>query len=117
MTKFDEVKWLKELETKAEPEWRRGESGSIYCKKSDRYPLMTPYGINSSSAEVQLTVDLRNAAPWLLEVAGKFQKGDVDMLRDILSDIHEREDYPGQAVFATDCLRRMAEAAEIMEGE
>lgn len=55
MTRFDEVTRLKDLGKKAEPGWIKGDMGSIYCARSpDKYPLLTPYGINNAAPEIRL---------------------------------------------------------------
>ena len=106
---------LRELEARAEPEWRKGKDGNIYCKKSDRYPLLMPYGINANSAEGQLTVDLRNSAPKLLTALGKIQAGDsevFDALIDYLESNHGGTEYEEMELSV---MRRYADLARLME--
>ena len=115
MTRFEEVARLRELEKKAEPGWLRGDMGSIYCEKSpDKYPLLTPYGINSSAPEVQIAVDLRNAAPWLLEAAACFQPGYAALLKEIVwaMDTYFQDSHYRPHKIA---MGELVKAAEIME--
>ena len=63
-------------------------------------------------SDANLIANLRNAAPWLLEVAGCFQKGDADEIayaRDVLASDSR---YTGDPRVWTRLLR----AAKIMEG-
>jgi hypothetical protein len=60
------IEKLDELDKRAEKDWYKGDMGSVYCKKSDHYPLFSPYGINANSVEMELVVEMRNALPALL---------------------------------------------------
>jgi hypothetical protein len=79
--------------------------------------------------------NLRNAAHWLLAVAGQFQAGDASLLGELIEYIdflipsgleaveegdEEFEVIPDDQkllIRAKDCLHRMLAAAKIMEGE
>jgi len=65
--------------------------------------------------DAALYVALRYAAPAMLDILGEIRPGDAAMLQAILDDIHEREEYPGHAHFATECLRRYQAMASRME--
>lgn len=84
MTRFDEVARLKELEKKAMPgPWYYRET-SISRPVDAQYFSNMRIGSDADNsrtgrvyladagewADLNITVDLRNAAPWLLEVAG-----------------------------------------------
>ena len=90
MSRFDEVKRLKELETIADQEEREDKM--------------------SVPGSVELCLGIRNAAPWLLEVAEAFQPGDSEILYALLADWVYDEKHP-----AVDVLRRLQAACEEME--
>lgn len=61
---------------------------------------------------MEIDQDIRNAAPWLLEVAGCFQKGDATLLRKLhylLDTYHPDNDED------MELIERLLEAAKIME--
>lgn len=110
MDKFDEIGWLRKLETKATPaKWYKAEEDN---------PLQVCSPEQESDAN--LIAGLRNAAPWLLEVAGCFQKGDAHEL-DVMSTFFS---IPREGMTTTSyqkwlqwalVLTRLQKAAEIME--
>jgi hypothetical protein len=58
--------------------------------------------------------DIKNAAPWLIAVARCFEEGDVRCIKAIiglLQAVTGAETYSDEM----DCLRRLLEAAKIME--
>ena len=65
-------------------------------------------------SDANLIANLRNAAPWLLEVAGCFQPGDDNLMGELISvmDAYFGEYYrPHKAA-----MHRLLQAAKIMEG-
>ncbi len=82
----------------------------------ERYGWAAKHQSENGCFEVNL-VGLRDAAPSMLRVLGAFQPGDAEMLQEILRDFHEREEFPGQAVFATNALKRLQAAAVLMEAD
>ena len=63
-------------------------------------------------SDANLIANLRNAFPWLLEVAGCFQKGDATLLRKLhylLDTYHPDNDED------MELIERLLEAAKIME--
>jgi hypothetical protein len=118
MTLIEDTERLAELEKQAEPNWRKGDQGNIYCVKSARHPLMMPYGVNANSDEVELIVALRNAAPKMLAALGCFQKGDAILLERIEEIIHNWEVDQGDSYSEEKkAIRRLAEAARLMEAD
>lgn len=115
MSPIEDVARLKELEGDATPEKWIEERGQVITLdeididgEGDRQ-IEIPYDMDDAVFISQI----RNAAPWLLAVAGQFQAGDAAMLRAVLQSI-EKNDYDAYWV---DCLRRMLAAARIMEGQ
>jgi len=94
MNRIAEVARIRELEAKITQEGY-GAPDSIWCDYSN---------------------NLRDAAPWLLSVAGQFQAGDADILQRMLI-IFEQSAWDMKYRSQSDCLRRMLEAAKIMEAE
>ena len=114
MSRFDELARLKELEAKAETGWMRGDAGNIYCEKCPHnYPLMMPYGINGCSAEISLAVELRNTAPWLLQIAEAFQPGTSEVLSTAI--ILLLASGASEDSIMIDRLRRLQAAAEELD--
>jgi hypothetical protein len=142
MSHVEDVARLKELEAKATPgpwSWYAEDHsmcwlgqtgndqenfvlGSTACKScAERHErCMQPQEKDS-----RLISDLRNAAPWMLAVAGQFQAGDATILGLFVAfmehykpDGHLNDVGPGKNITnaqATDCLRRMLAAAKVME--
>ena len=130
MSRFEELARLKELEKQATSgKW----SWSVDCENYQD-------GRGSSSADLEITdnrgctvctfieyaeyegsienasllTDLRNAAPWLLQIAEAFQPGDAERLALLVLNEQQRwTDDRWQA--AIDCLRRLQAVAEEME--
>ena len=131
MPRFDEVARLKELEQKALPAWKIVEqeietqivSGDeeIFDDGSSHSEYYSNFGADDPN--INLAVDLRNAAPWLLEVLACFQPGDDEILELFETYLaahrpggHLIEDGPTTAD-GIDCIRRLRRAMEIMEGQ
>lgn len=129
MTRLEEVARLKELEKKAMPgPWYYRET-SISRPVDAQYFSNMRIGSDADNsrtgrvyladagewADLNITVDLRNAAPWLLEAAACFQPGDVRCLKAIMG-IMRAATGPETDSDELDCLRRLQKAAEIMEG-
>jgi len=131
MTRFEEVTRMKELEQKALPAWKIVEqeietqivSGDeeIFDDGSSHSEYYSNFGADDPN--INLAVDLRNAAPWLLAAAACFQPGDAEILRLMRNylaahkpDGHLLENGPSTAC-GVDCMARMLKAAEIMEGQ
>jgi hypothetical protein len=114
MNRIAEVSRLKELEAKAtNAPW------TLMGKKDFQIIAENPdFYINfedSDKDDPQLITDLRNAAPWLLAVAGKFQPRDnaiAFLTMEFLRGCGVDEASP-----MMDYIRRMAEAASIMEAD
>ena len=84
---------------------------------------------------MEIDQDIRSAAPWLLEVAGSFQRGDADLLDELIEyidflmpsgmeavEVGDEEfevllDDQKLLIRAKDHLFRMLAAAKIMEGK
>lgn len=120
MTKFDEVKRLTELEAKATcaPWDLLGKIDfQIVADNPDFYISFA----DSDREDPQLITDLRNAAPWLLEVAGKFQPGDAALLKRAAYEEADAAKFIAgfghPDLHVADMLSRLADAAEIMESE
>lgn len=115
---IEKVKRFEELMIKDDAPW-------LYTDQGDKARIWGPDGDEvatvwdnlgmdiSAEARAKSITDLNNIASDLIAVAGKFQPGDSDMLRRIAKSI-EKYDYDS---YWLDCLRRMAEAASIMEEE
>jgi hypothetical protein len=97
MSKFTDLARLKELEKQATPApW-------------DLKIEFTPFDVRPN---VQLSLGLRNAAPWLLRTAEAFQPGDAQAIAEIAALLDEVADIsPGDR----DLLRRLQAAAKEME--
>ena len=87
MSRFDEVKRLKELEEKAKA--------------------------NLPGSRIFFREHMAHAAPWLLHVAEAFQPGDAAMLSE-MADYFAYDDEPKGDKMAA-CLRRLLAACEEME--
>jgi len=98
MTRFDEVARLRELV---------GRRAAII----ERERGSPNYGILE---RIEIENDIRNAAPWLLEVAACFQPGDAPKIAGLVGWFKSSDD-PEQFDFITVVLERMQKAAEIME--
>lgn len=136
--RFDEVARLKGLDAEATPgKWYKGEMDEGDCDEIngrvqgwetgvmvyDRelgifHPtneidnLVTVCSPDQES-DADLIANLRNAAPWLLEVAGCFQPGDGNLMGELISvmDAYFGEYYrPHKAA-----MHRLLQAAKIME--
>lgn len=74
---------------------------------------MDPRTVNHGLVErLAIERDISNAAPWLLEVVGCFQKGDATLLRKLhylLDTYHPDNDED------MELIERLLEAAKIME--
>ena len=124
MTRFDEVARLRELEKKADcPPWKyqKGKSGWTNDTVEDSKKGIMWWGNIADDDAIHLAVDLRNAAPWLLEALACFQPGDAEILRLMRNylaahkpDGHLIENGPSTAC-GVDCMTRLLKAAEIME--
>ena len=147
MSRFEELARLKELEVKATPgKWFVEDckyQWDLYAENHDlegTFPPDGPKGLKEifetahpwklisankngywpEGADSDIIPALRNAAPWLLQIAEAFQPGDVQILTD-LSDIIGvealNEDTEESTLMhqAADCLRRLQAAAEVLE--
>ena len=65
---------------------------------------------------IEIERDLLEAAPWLLEAAACFQPGDVRCLKAIMG-IMRAATGPETDSEELDCLRRLQEAASLLEAE
>lgn len=115
MTGFEEVEKLKELEQKARPApWKIFNQCIGDCIVDGENMWIAP--------NTQLLIDLRNAAPLLLDIASQIQPGDDKLLAQL---VYEQEDL---ARFMTgfggvrqservmiDLLKRYQKMAERME--
>ena len=122
MTRFDEVARLKELEKKADcPPWKyqKGKSGWTNDTVEDSKKGIMWWGNIADDDAIHLAVDLRNAAPWLMEAAACFQPGDADLLRWMRTAEGDAGDGTVEEVHDAieRLLIRMEKAAEIMEGQ
>ena len=123
MTRFDEVTRLRELEKKAMPApWtiKTPEHNDGYQETWIVGPGETGVMPIFDDEDDHLNVAMRNASPWLLEVAGCFQKGDAHEL-DVMSTFFS---IPREGMTTTSyqkwlqwalVLTRLQKAAEIME--
>ena len=100
MTRFDEVARLRELV---------GRRAAIIERERD--PRSPNYGILE---RIEIENDIRNAAPWLLEVAACFRPGDAERIAriakyDLLAGCCARCDAD------IEMMHRLQKAAAIME--
>jgi hypothetical protein len=101
MTRFEEVARLTELEQKATPApWN----------------LDMQFDPQDVLRNVKLEIALRNAAPWLLEVAGCFQPGYAALLKEIVwaMDTYFQDSHYRPHKIA---MGELVKAAEIVEGQ
>lgn len=118
MTRFEEVARLKELEKKADyPPWKyqKGKSGWTNDTVEDSKKCIMWWGNIADDDAIHLAVDLRNAAPWLLEAAACFQPGDAERIARIAKD-DLLEGCCSQCDADVDMMHRLQKAAKIMEG-
>lgn len=120
MTRFEEVTRMKELEQKALPAWKIVEqdietqivSGDeeIFDDGSSHSEYYSNFGADDPN--INLAVDLRNAAPWLLEALACFQPGDAERIRTVLLALND-------PIWAScvEVLTRHQKAAAIMGGQ
>ena len=124
MTRFDEVKRLAELEAKATPaRWSLTQYSDdiLEISREDGTRGFQILFEDSDIDDPQFITDLRNAAPWLLQIAEAFQPGDAEMLK-AHADWAE-EEYADQEDTAyvknvrryASMLRRLQAACEEME--
>ena len=138
--RFDEVRQLAELERKATrgpwgwEDWQETANepgpgdywlvappetrpnGLAPCCPTLGNDILADEERESSEEDRQLIADLRNAAPWLLEAAACFQPGDVRCLKAIMG-IMRAATGPETDSEELDCLRRLQEAASLLEAE
>ena len=119
MSRFEELARLKEQEAKAKPA-EIGISRILYENGNHLLQLHAPgdrFGKTNFGAthdQAALLASLRNAAPWLLQIAEAFQPGDAERLALLVLNEQQRwTDDRWQA--AIDCLRRLQAACEEME--
>lgn len=75
---------------------------------------------DTAGLEKRFQHQLRNAAPWLLAVAGQFRAGDIKILDDLIDHLDANRsvgESPEYEMAEICCLRRMLEAAKEMGGE
>ena len=115
MTRFEEVTRLRELEKKAmHAPWtiKTPEHNDGYQETWIVGPGETGVMPIFDDEDDHLNVAMRNAAPWLLEVAGCVQRGDATLLRKLhylLDTYHPDNDED------MELIERLLEAAKIME--
>jgi len=102
MTRFDEVARLRELVGRR-----------VAIIERERDPRSPNYGILE---RIEIENDIRNVAPWLLEAAACFQPGDVRCLKAIMGTMRAATG-PETDSEELDCLRRLQEAASLLEAE
>ena len=109
MNRFEELARLKEeAEIEEALPLTLSDQGDLSDAEGSLLDTMTP------CPENQLLIDLRNAAPWLLQIAEAFRPGDAQRLALLILNEQQRwTDERWQA--AIDCLRRLQAAAEEME--
>lgn len=117
MTRFEEVTQLQELEKKADcPPWKyqKGKPGWTNDTVEDSKKGIMWWGNIADDDAIHLAVDLRNAAPWLLEVAGCFQPGYAALLKEIVwaMDTYFQDSHYRPHKIA---MGELVKAAEIME--
>ena len=117
MTRFDEVKRLAELEAKATPaRWSLTQYSDdiLEISREDGTRGFQILFEDSDIDDPQFITDLRNAAPWLLQIAEAFQPGDALLLSRVAMIIGQsawREEYAKEY----EMLRRLQAAAEELE--
>ncbi len=113
---IDEVKRLKELEAKADaPPWKyqKGKAGWTNDTVEDSKKGIMWWGNIADDAAIHLAVDLRNAAPALLEALSLIQPGDdrkLDVCIETLEQTSLRDEF-------IEPLRRLQELCGKMEAE
>ena len=116
MSRFEELARLKEQEAKAKPA-EIGISRILYENGNHLLQLHAPgdrFGKTNFGAthdQAALLASLRNAAPWLLQIAEAFQPGDADEI-DYAIDVVAQYDFD-ESTIAT--LRRLQKAAEELD--
>ena len=80
---------------------------------------MDPRTVNHGLVErLAIERDISNAAPWLLEVAGCFRKGDAWAIKDLIErtriDVEYFSSYTKNDI---ELLRRLYRSAKIVEGK
>ena len=122
MNRFEELARLKEQEAKAKPA-EIGISRILYENGNHLLQLHAPgdrFGKTNFGAthdQAALLASLRNAAPWLLQIAEAFQPGDAEKLKYVPcfrldGDCDKCSD---RMRGACECVRRLQAAAEEME--
>ena len=139
MNRFEELAWLKELEVKATPgKWFVEDckyQWDLYAENHDlegTFPPDGPKGLKEifetahpwklisankngywpEGADSDIIPALRNAAPWLLQIAEAFQPGDAEMIKSMADRIMG---VMLQSDAEKACLRRLQAVAEEME--
>ena len=117
MSRFEELARLKELEANATParwELTKHSDDLMEISREDGTRGFQILFEDSDIDDPQFITDLRNAAPWLLQIAEAFQPGDAQRLALLILNEQRRwTDERWQA--AIDCLRRLQAACEEME--
>ena len=124
MTRFDEVKQLAELEAKATPaRWSLTQYSDdiLEISREDGTRGFQILFEDSDIDDPQFITDLRNAAPWLLQIAEAFQPGDgklignaIAAIRDSIEDLALCEEEYDEEI---EVLRRLMAACEEMEDD
>jgi hypothetical protein len=117
MNMIDRVAELKEMEAKAEPDWKvanvvaNGIPFTAIYRNSISEIALFPRG---NESDARLAHALRNAAPAMLDILGETRPGDSDSLLYIIENIlgDDIEDE-----ISKDVLRRYQAMARKMEGE
>ena len=120
MSKFKELARLKELEAKATPaRWSLTQYSDdiLEISREDGTRGFQILFEDSDIDDPQFITDLRNAAPWLLQIAEAFQPGDAEKLKYVPcfrldGDCDKCSD---RMRGACDCVRRLQAACEEME--
>ena len=117
MSRFEELARLKMLEANATPaRWSLTQYSDdiLEISREDGTRGFQILFEDSDIDDPQFITDLRNAAPWLLQIAEAFQPGDAQRLALLILNEQRRwTDERWQA--AIDCLRRLQAACEEME--
>ena len=115
MNRFEELARLKELEAKATPaRWSLTQYSDdiLEISREDGTRGFQILFEDSDIDDPQFITDLRNAAPWLLQIAEAFQPGDAEMIKSMADRIMG---VMLQSDAEKACLRRLQAAAEELE--